>query len=148
MPQPFEPIASSRAKVFIIPPGSGEPFLLGLVEDFSASMPYQSENLGSIGEFVPPAQVINTAQGQFRWGKVQQLAPQYIDTVIPSVERYAEYRAFDVLLIDPIDDQPICQLVDCLPTMLDVNVTNGRALRGNYSGICRYVKQGNQITQG
>lgn len=147
MPQPNEPIASSRAKVFVIPPG-GEPFLLGLVEDFSASSPYQSENIGAIGEFVPPAQVVNTTQGQFRWGKVQQLNAQYIGTVIPEVERYAQYRAFDLLLIDPVDEVPIAQLVDCLPTMLDVNVTNGRALRGNYSGICRYVKHGDQILQG
>jgi len=144
MPQPNKAIASSRAELFLVPPEGGEPVLLGVVEDFSCPNSYRSENLNGLGYFAPPDNVCNTVEGRLRWGRVFKTNPAILDTIRPRVSRYAEYAAFDLLVIDPHDKQAIVRCIDVLPETLDVTMTNGRSLRENYSGICRFVQHGTQ----
>lgn len=147
MPTPNEPIASSRVKLFAVPAGGGTPILLGLVENFQTTDNYTPEFLHGIGDFAPTDSVVNTTQGAFRWGKVHKLRRDVLRVIRPEVARYAEYEEFDLLAVDPKDNEPIARCVGCLPQMFETDVSNGRALRESYVGGCRHVQRGEEIKE-
>jgi len=148
MPGPNDSIPSSRAAIFVIPPQDGaEPIILGIVEDFSAVNQYASENLMAVGKFAAPDNVVNNVQARVRWGRVHKLTPTIQQTLAPQVAQFATYERFDVLAIDPVDGVPIARVVGVLPETLDINVTNGRAMRANYTGIARFVQHGQEVLE-
>lgn len=147
MAGPNEPIASSRAKLFVVPGDGSDPQLYGLVENFQATDNYASELFQGIGDFTPTDSVVNTAQGAFRWGAVNRLNRSRMRVIRPEVARYAEYEKFDILVVDPKDNQPICRLKGCRPQMFETDVSNGRAFRENYSGICEYIQRGEEAAE-
>ena len=61
--------------------------------------------------------------------------------------KYADYKEFDIVAVDPHDNKPIARLIGCRPQSLDSNVTNGRAMRENFQGLCRYLKRGAEISE-
>lgn len=147
MPQPNEPIASSRAKLYAVPSGGGDPKLLGLVESFQFTDQYTPELLQGLGDFTPTDSVVNTAQGNFRWGRVHQLDETVLRDLRPELARYAEFGKFDLLAIDPKDNEIIAVLSGCRPQMFETDVSNGRAMRENYSGVCEHIQRGKEASR-
>lgn len=143
-----EAIPSSRAKLFVAPAdGSGQPVLMGLVEQFSFDDNPTPELLQGIGDFTPTDGVMNTMSGTFRWGKVHKLDPSIMNAVRPQVDRYTEYNGFDLLLTDPKDDKPIARLIGCLISTFATDVQNGRSIRENVQGVCRLIRRGAEVTR-
>lgn len=148
MPGRDQSISAAMCRVFAVPPdGAGRPIPIGIVEDFSATDNFASELLQSIGEGAPTDGVVNNMQGAYRWGRVHKLNRTVLRVIRPELARFVQYVAFDILIADPNDGVAIARLVACLPQSLDCNVTNGRAMRENYSGVCRYVQRGEEITE-
>jgi len=148
MAGPREVISSAQAALFLIPPGGGAAQLLGIVEDFSAENNYQSEQLKGLGNFLPVDGVVNGAMGTFRYGAVADLDPAKHNILVPDPARFSEWGPFDVLCIDPLDNKEIARLEKCLPTNNGLTMTDGRALRQNYSGVCAYVRKGEEARRG
>lgn len=148
MPGPDQSIPSSLLEIFAVPPLGGTPLSLGIVEDFSATEQYSAENLKSLGKFSPPDNVVNNVEGRIRWGAVHTLNSLRLSTIRPQLQRYAQFRSFDILAVDPSDGRPIWFCRGVLPESLDTTGTNGRALREQYSGICREIFRGAEITAG
>lgn len=147
MPGDNETIASSRCKLFMRPGDGGKATLMALVEDFSCTDQLTPEMLQGIGDFVPTDSVVNTMAGAFRWGRVHRLNRTILRTIKPEVARYAEYEEFEILAVDPKDNKPIARLIGCRPQSLDTSVSNGRSVRENYQGLCRYIKRGAEISE-
>jgi len=147
MPGIDQSIPSSLVEVFAVPPGGGAPVLLGIVEQFNATEQPASENLLGIGHFVAPDSVVNNTQGRVSWGRVHTINPTLLAIIRPVASRFATYKAFDLLAVDPSDGKPIFYCRGVLPESLDTQVANGRALRENYNGICREVLRGDEINQ-
>ena len=143
-----ESIPSSRVAIIAVPPEQGvQSFLLGIVEDFSASNRYASENLKSLGKFAPPENITNNVEASVRWGMVHKLNDENMRAIYPQVARYATFRGFDIVAMDPIDKRIILRVVGVKPEMLDVTNTNNRAMRQNYSGIALFVQHGAEALQ-
>lgn len=147
MPLQYEPIPSSRAKVFVIPPDGGSPIPLALVEDFVASKVERAENLEGIGEPVPLTNVSNNEQGRCRWSKVHQLDPATLSVVTPRIQRWTAYKAFSILVLDPETNEPIALCVDVRANAFDLSMRSGQAVRSNFDGLCRYVLLGDEVKQ-
>lgn len=145
--QPQEAIPSCRVKLFILPAGSTDSLPLGLCEDFSANKQIASENIRSIGSPVVPDNVSNIEEGRFRWGKVYQTDEALRRAITPTIREWTEFKAFNLLALDPVDNTPIAMLVDCRPDSVDFTVRGGAAARQNYTGICRFIMLGDEVQQ-
>lgn len=142
-----EPIPSARVKLYVVPPGGGAAILVGLVEDFSTSMQYRSENFMAVGEPIPPDNVTNFGDGRLRWGKVHQLNNELQQVIAPQVATFTQYDAFDLLALDPKDNKPIKYVLGARADSLEFLARGGAAPRENFQGICRAVLHGDEISK-
>lgn len=143
-----EALSSARVLIYVIPPpGAGEPLPIALVEEFTASERFRSENLPEVGRGTPRTNVTNLKEGSLRWGKVYQLANDLHEKIGPRVNEFSSYEAFDVMAVDERDNKPLKYCRGCRPESLDFTVRAGMAPRENYSGICLAVLGGDEIAE-
>lgn len=147
MPGPNEAIPSSRAKLFVLPADGGQPIPLGLVEDVSATKVIASENFQTVGDPVTPDNVSNIEQGRIRWGKVHLVNPDEMSKITPRIQKWTQFRSFNLLAIDPVTNDPIFLAVGCRPESVDLNFRGGAAARQNFQGLCRYVLTDSEVKQ-
>lgn len=147
MPTQNEAISCNRAEIYVVPSpdDGGDPFLLGIVEDFTVTGNFSAEVLMSIGKFTGVDTVVNNKQARFRWGKVEQVNDRFHGIIAPVVARYASWKAFDLLVVDIVDVKPILRLVHCAPEMLEIAMSNGRALRENFQGVALDLEIGQAV---
>lgn len=137
-----KPIASWEAELYIAPSdGQGKPVLMAFVEDFSPGNNYNSENLMGIGAPTAQDSVVNNWQGRFSWGRVHTQVPEVVEQIRPTKNGIGKYKKFDLLAIRP-DGTPIALAKNCRPAAHNLQMTNGRALRENFQGICEELRVG------
>ncbi len=147
MAQQDETISCSRAEIFVVAPQDAgvDPFLLGIIEDFTVTGQFSAEILMSIGKFRGVEALVNNEQARFRWGRVFKINDAQLPVLRPTVSHYATFRAFSILVVDIVDQKPALLLNGCVPEMLEINMTNGRALRENYSGQALGLDIGREV---
>ena len=137
-----KPIASWEAEIYIAPSdGSGKPELLGFVEDFAPGNTYDAETLKQLGLVTAADSVINNWEGRFTWGRVHTQNPEVLDQLRPTKGGIGKYKKFDIIAFRP-DGTPIALAKNCRPQGLTIQMTNGRALREQYQGLCEELKIG------
>jgi hypothetical protein len=148
MPGPTEAVASSRAKLYLVPPAAGaDPIFLGLVEDVSFDKQIRVENIAEIGTGIVRQNVSNLEEGRVRWGKVHQVDPTTARVLYPQISRWTEYQPFAILLLDPVTNGPIAMAIDVRAETGTFMVRGGSAMRQNFTGICRYVLLDDEVKE-
>lgn len=147
MPGPKEVVASCRAKIFILPRDNSAPIPLALAEDLTISKAIAAENFQVIGSATPPDNVKNSEQGRVRWTKVHQVDPEFMGAITPRIRQWTEHQAFNLLVQDPITNEPIALCIGVQPEGVDLTFRGGVATRQNFTGICRQVLSDEEVTQ-
>lgn len=141
-------ISSARARLFIVPPDGSKPFSIGYVEQFRTDKRYQPDVINEIGQG-PAVEVIPTTEnGMVSWGRVRRFNDQAVlDATRPRIAQWTKYRTYNLLVIDPDTGKSIALAVGIAPQSIDMTTQNGRAVRENYQGACKYVLTGDEIQE-
>ncbi|GEM_PF-5454153 len=140
-------ISSVRSALFVVAPVTLDTTPLGYVENFTASKRHMAENIRSIGQPVPPDNVLNFEEGSLNWGRFLTRDPVLTAIITPRIAEFADYSSYDILAMDPDDGKALALAVGVLPQSFDVILRGGAAARNNYSAICRMILLDEEIQQ-
>lgn len=141
-------ISSARVRIFVVPPGDGEPEPVAYVEDCRAEKRFQTEIINEVGKGPGVDTVPNTENGMVSWGRVKKFNDQTLHELTqPQIARWTQFQPFNLLGIDPDTGKPVFLAVGVAPQSVSNMFQAGRACRENYQGVCQYILIGEEVEQ-